>query len=81
MSVTGEPDSPPTRTFAGMADQVSAFLLSFGIMVALYHRERTGAGQMVDGLLRRGSWPRRLSTSRATLSGTYRLTHPRMSRG
>ena len=48
MSVTGEPESPPTRTFAGMADQVSAFLLSFGIMVALYHRERTGEGQMVE---------------------------------
>ncbi|HEY5639077.1 MAG TPA: CoA transferase, partial [Dehalococcoidia bacterium] len=47
MSVTGEPETPPTRTFAGFADQVSAFLLSYGIMVALFHRERTGQGQMV----------------------------------
>lgn len=54
MSVTGEPDAPPTRTFGGMADQVSAFLLSYGIMVALFHRERTGEGQMVDGSLLQG---------------------------
>ncbi|MCI0783476.1 MAG: CoA transferase [Chloroflexi bacterium] len=51
MSVTGEPETPPTRTFPGFADQVSAFLLSFGVMVALFHRERTGQGQMVDGSL------------------------------
>ncbi len=51
MSVTGEPETPPTRTFAGFADQVSAFLLSYGIMVALFHRERSGRGQMVDGSL------------------------------
>lgn len=55
MSVTGEPDGPPTRTFAGFADQVSAFLLTSGIMVALYHRERTGAGQMVSGSLLQGT--------------------------
>jgi len=51
MSVTGEPDGPPTRTFAGFADQVSAFLLACGIMVALFHRERTGEGQVVTGSL------------------------------
>ncbi|MCH7810128.1 MAG: CoA transferase [Chloroflexi bacterium] len=51
MSVTGEPETPPTRTFPGFADQVSAFLLAFGIMVALFHRERTGQGQMVNGSL------------------------------
>ena len=51
MSVTGEPDSPPTRTFNGFTDQVSAFLLAFGIMVALWHRERTGEGQEVTSSL------------------------------
>lgn len=51
MSVTGEPEGPPTRTFAGFADQVSAFLLACGIMVALFHRERTGEGQVVTGSL------------------------------
>jgi crotonobetainyl-CoA:carnitine CoA-transferase CaiB-like acyl-CoA transferase len=54
MSVTGEPDAPPTRTFGGMADQVSAFQLAFGIVLALFHRERSGEGQMVDGSLLQG---------------------------
>src|SRR4029453_8271652 len=54
MSVTGEPDAPPTRTFGGMADQTSAFLLAYGIVLALFHRERTGEGQMVDGSLLQG---------------------------
>ena len=51
MAVTGEPDQPPTRTFTGFADQVSAFVLAYGIMVALFHRERSGEGQKVDGSL------------------------------
>lgn len=82
MSVTGEPDSPPTRTFAGMADQVSAFLLSFGIMVALYHRERTGEGQMVDGSLLQGQIAAQaFNISSYLMSGTYAGSPvPRMSR-
>ncbi len=55
MSVTGEPETPPTRTFNGYADQISAFLLSYGIMVALFHRERTGQGQSLDGSLLQGT--------------------------
>lgn len=55
MSVTGEPEQPPTRTFGGFADQVSAFLLAYGIAVALFHRERTGEGQIVDGSLLQGT--------------------------
>src|SRR3989337_650550 len=50
----GEPETPPTRTFNGFADQVSAFLLAYGIVLALFHRERTGQGQMVDGSLLQG---------------------------
>lgn len=51
MSVTGEPETPPTRTFNGFADQVSAFLLAYGIVLALFHRERSGEGQSLDGSL------------------------------
>jgi crotonobetainyl-CoA:carnitine CoA-transferase CaiB-like acyl-CoA transferase len=82
MSVTGEPESPPTRTFAGMADQVSAFLLSFGIMVALYHRERTGEGQMVDGsLLQAQLAAQAFNITSYLMSGTYAGSPvPRMSR-
>ena len=54
MSVTGEPETPPTRTFNGFADQNSAFLLAFGIAVALFHRERSGKGQSLDGSLLQG---------------------------
>ncbi len=82
MSVTGEPDSPPTRTYAGMADQVSAFLLSFGIMVALYHRERTGEGQMVDGSLLQGQLAAQaFNITSYLMSGTYAGSPvPRVSR-
>jgi len=72
MSVTGEPDAPPTRTFGGMADQVSAFLLSYGIMVALFHRERTGEGQMVDGSLLQGQIASQaFNITSFLMSGTY----------
>jgi formyl-CoA transferase/CoA:oxalate CoA-transferase len=82
MSVTGEPDSPPTRTFAGMADQVSAFLLAFGIMVALFHRQRTGEGQMVDGSLLQGQIAvQAFNITSYLMSGTYAGSPvPRVSR-
>ncbi len=87
MSVTGEPDAPPTRTFAGFADQVSAFLLAYGIMVALFHRERTGEGQKVDGsLLQSILGVQAFNIGSYLISGTYagspvpriprRLTNP-----
>jgi len=55
MSVTGEPETPPTRTFNGFADQISAFLLAYGIVLALFHRQRTGEGQSLDGSLLQGT--------------------------
>ena len=55
MSVTGEPETPPTRTFNGFADQISAFLLAYGIILALFHRQRTGEGQSLDGSLLQGA--------------------------
>jgi len=51
MSVTGELEAPPGRTVNGLADQMSAFLLAYGIMVALFHRQRSGEGQVVDSSL------------------------------
>jgi formyl-CoA transferase/CoA:oxalate CoA-transferase len=82
MSVTGEPDSPPTRTFAGMADQVSSFLLALGVMVALFHRERTGEGQMVDGSLLQGQLAAQaFNITSYLMSGTYAGSPvPRISR-
>lgn len=83
MSVTGEPDWPPTRTFGGMADQVSAFLLAYGIMVALFHRERTGEGQMVDGSLLQGQIAvQAFNITSYVMTGTYAGSPvPRLPRG
>jgi formyl-CoA transferase/CoA:oxalate CoA-transferase len=83
MSVTGEPDHPPTRTFGGFADQVSAFLLAYGVMVALFHRERTGEGQMVDGsLLQSVIGVQAFNVTSYMMSGTYAGSPlPRVPRG
>jgi crotonobetainyl-CoA:carnitine CoA-transferase CaiB-like acyl-CoA transferase len=82
MSVTGEPDAAPTRTFGGMADQVSAFLLALGIVVALFHRQRTGEGQKVDGsLLQAMLGVQAFNVTSYLMSGTYAGSPiPRISR-
>lgn len=54
MSMTGEPDRPPMNAGAPIADHVGALCLGFGIMSALFHRQRTGEGQRIDGSLLAG---------------------------
>ncbi|MCC7363772.1 MAG: CoA transferase [Dehalococcoidia bacterium] len=51
MSAQGAPGMPPMSAFGGMADQVGAVSLSYGILIALWHRARTGEGQQVDASL------------------------------
>ncbi len=82
MSVTGEPEAPPTRTFNGFADQVSAFLLAYGIALALFHRERTGQGQVVEGsLLQATMAAQSFNISSYLMCGTYAgAPIPRISR-
>ncbi len=48
MSITGEPDGPPTKVGASVADIVAGMLAAQGTLLALYHREKTGRGQKVD---------------------------------
>lgn len=48
MSITGWPDSPPTRAGTAIGDVLSALFCCIGILAALQVRERTGRGQMVD---------------------------------
>jgi len=48
MDLIGFEDKPPTYTLYGMADIYSGMIAAFGIMQALFMRERTGQGQMVD---------------------------------
>jgi len=50
MSLTGFPGAP-IRGGVSFEDYGTALHTAFGIMVALYHRARTGEGQIVDGAL------------------------------
>jgi crotonobetainyl-CoA:carnitine CoA-transferase CaiB-like acyl-CoA transferase len=50
MSLTGFP-GPPVRALVPFEDYGTALHTAFGIMVALYHRARTGQGQVVDASL------------------------------
>jgi formyl-CoA transferase len=47
MSITGEPGRGPMRVGIPINDLTAGNLLAFGIMLALYERERTGAGRYV----------------------------------
>ncbi|MBX9296626.1 CaiB/BaiF CoA transferase family protein [Chromobacterium piscinae] len=47
MSVTGFPGQPPVRAGAAVADISAGMVLSQGVLMALYHREKTGEGQWV----------------------------------
>ena len=48
MSITGEPDGPPTKVGASIGDITAGMLAAQGILLGLYTREKTGKGQMVD---------------------------------
>ena len=48
MDLIGFEDRPPTFTLYGLADVYSGMVGAFGIMQALFMRERTGQGQLVD---------------------------------
>jgi len=48
MSVTGQLDGPPSLTVVGFADIYTAVSASLAISLALYARERTGRGCLID---------------------------------
>ncbi|MGH7818732.1 MAG: CaiB/BaiF CoA transferase family protein [Candidatus Binatia bacterium] len=51
MFAAGEPDMPPVAIAGGIADQMGAIMLAFGVVTALYARDRFGVGQQVDASL------------------------------
>ncbi|HSD09429.1 MAG TPA: CoA transferase [Candidatus Binatia bacterium] len=51
MLAAGEPDMPPCAIAGGIADQMGAILLAFGVVTALHARERFGVGQEVNASL------------------------------
>jgi crotonobetainyl-CoA:carnitine CoA-transferase CaiB-like acyl-CoA transferase len=48
MNAVGEPDMEPLSIAGGIADQMGAIMLAYGIITALLARERFGMGQEVD---------------------------------
>lgn len=48
MSVSGWPDSPPTRSGTAMGDILAGLNCCIGILAALQGRERSGEGQSID---------------------------------
>jgi crotonobetainyl-CoA:carnitine CoA-transferase CaiB-like acyl-CoA transferase len=55
MSLTGEPDRPPVRCGTSIVDLHASLALVSAILAALFHRERTGEGQVVESSLLRSS--------------------------
>jgi len=48
MLAAGEPDMPPLGISGGIADQMGGVMLAWGVMTALFARERSGLGQEVN---------------------------------
>lgn len=48
MYLSGAAESPPVRSGAAVSDVTAGMFAAYAIVAALYHRERTGEGQMVD---------------------------------
>jgi len=86
-SVTGFPDSPPTKCAVSIADFSTGLFTALAIVAALQHRTKTGEGQTIDMSLQDCVW---LLTS-IEFSPTYFLTgkvpqrlgngHPMMTPG
>ena len=51
MHMTGFADKPPSWTIYGLADIYSGQIAAYGILQALFMRERTGKGQLVDSAM------------------------------
>ncbi|MEF9916147.1 MAG: CoA transferase [Lachnospiraceae bacterium] len=48
VNLTGFEDAPPVKVGPSIADNVTGIYLCVGLLMALYHREKTGQGQQVD---------------------------------
>lgn len=49
--LTGDPDRPPTRTAVSLTDYITGLYAAFGVVMALFARQRTGRGQCIDAAL------------------------------
>ena len=48
MDLTGDSQGPPMRSGIALADFLAAYNTAYGIMLALYERDRSGLGQEID---------------------------------
>ena len=48
MMTCGERGNPPAQVIPGVGDEVGAMVCAWGVTAALYAREKTGRGQLVD---------------------------------
>ena len=48
MSITGPVGGPPIKVGVPIADIAAGMFAAYAVMVALFHREHTGVGQMID---------------------------------
>lgn len=48
MMSCGEQGAPPTQILPGIGDEIGGLICAWGVTAALYARERTGKGQVVD---------------------------------
>jgi len=46
--MTGDPDRPPSRVGIPLTDYITGVYAAFGTVMAVLHREKSGAGQCVD---------------------------------
>ena len=58
MGITGEPGGAPVKVGVAVTDIATGMFAAIGILTALFHRQRTGEGQMVDASMLDGqvSW-------------------------
>jgi CoA:oxalate CoA-transferase len=54
MMSCGEYGTPPCELLPGMGDEIGAMMCAWGVTAALYAREKTGKGQVVDSSLMGG---------------------------
>jgi CoA:oxalate CoA-transferase len=63
MSVTGFPDGPPVKAGPTLVDFMGGIHLYAGILTALYDRDRSGVGRLVEVAMEETVWP--------SLAGSY----------
>jgi crotonobetainyl-CoA:carnitine CoA-transferase CaiB-like acyl-CoA transferase len=68
---------PTTMPAPAFGDSQTGFALASGVVAALLHRERTGAGMVVDtSLLNTGMWAMQTAIATATLLGVEEMRRP-----